>query len=84
MVRLPESLRAAIVALDRRSLRQLVREALAELGRRAGRRGGKWGASGGYARAKALSPKERSEAARRAVMVRWSRAKKAKQPTCRS
>jgi len=42
----------------------------------AGRRGGKIGGKkGGKARAAKLTPEERSEAARKAVMVRWAKAK---------
>jgi hypothetical protein len=38
-----------------------------------GRKGGK---KGGFARAAKLSPEQRSESARKAVMARWARAKK--------
>ena len=48
-----------------------VREAMREAGRIFGREGGK-------ARAKKLSPEQRSEIARRAVQARWARAKERK------
>jgi hypothetical protein len=38
-----------------------------------GRKGGK---KGGFARAAAMTPEERSEAARKAVTARWERQKK--------
>ena len=40
-----------------------------------GRLGGK---KGGPARAKKMTPKERSEAARKAVMARWAKVKKSR------
>lgn len=41
-----------------------------------GRQGGKiGGAKGGKARAKAMTPEERSAAARKAVQARWAKAK---------
>lgn len=45
------------------------------LGRRGGRKGGK---KGGKARWEGLSPEQRSELMRKAVLARWSRAKKIK------
>lgn len=70
MTRLPSTLVEAIRRLDRQGLQQLVREALAELGRRGGR---KWGAEGGHARAASMTAKQRSEAARKAVRARWTK-----------
>jgi hypothetical protein len=45
-------------------------EEMRELARRLGRRGG---LKGGPARAKKLTPKERSESARKAAKVRWAK-----------
>ncbi len=48
------------------------------LGRKGGKKGGpKGGPKGGKARWEGVPPEERSEIARRAVMVRWRNRKKA-------
>jgi len=52
-----------------RRLRKDALEAMREAGKFFGREGGK-------ARAKNLSPEQRSEGARRAVQARWAKAKK--------
>ena len=51
-------------------LTRAVREALVELGRIGGKKGGP---KGGKARAARMTAKERSESARKAVLVRWAR-----------
>ena len=45
------------------------------MGRKGGLKGGK---KGGKARARNMTPEERSESARKAVQARWAKAKKAK------
>jgi hypothetical protein len=52
-----------------------------EAGRRGGLAGGKKGGTiGGKARAAKMTPEQRSEAARKAVMARWAKAKTKKRP----
>jgi hypothetical protein len=41
----------------------------------------RWGAKGGMITARKRTAKERSEAARKAVLVRWAKAKKRRSPT---
>ena len=52
--------------------KDLISNVMREMGRKGGKAGG---SKGGKARMAALSPKERSENARRAARIRWTKAK---------
>lgn len=60
--------------------RDLISEVMREMGKRGGKAGGK---KGGKARMAALTPEQRKELARKAVQMRWAKARKRKRSTKR-
>jgi hypothetical protein len=56
---------------------ELISKVMREMGRKGGKKGGK---KGGRNRAEALTPKERSDIARKAANARWRKKKKVNGP----